>query len=436
MLRDYASVTQDTFHVYADSTRPDDTGDGFTLATAKKTIAAAVALLPNVAEGHVVLHLTGAFTLTESTTISTNMQRNKKLIVDGGDSVEILQGPYNATSGTTSTLTDSARSWTVNQWQGCVVEILDTSNIGHRTTIQSNTADTLTVVQNWSSAITTNSYRIVRPATTITAAISIAWFYYSGVSQNDVCFQRLRFSGNVIPGLANAAQCNLWRVTDVYYDGTLFISGINGGFYLSRVIFDPSNPDSYFSTTLNKAGVAYLGSNAKSVSMTGIAAAFITHSVLKSDVSMLTTVLAISNGCLIKKINARGSSDVTLTLSSNCRPITIDGSADVGLKLEHSKCTITGGAAVVNNSTTHAIELSSSELDMTVGGISGTGNGNLGLYAHDGSVVKIASATPPTVTGTDGDVAVNDPMIPDTWANLVSNGGLSSAQEATVIKVS
>jgi len=75
-------------------------------------------------------------------------------------------------------------------------------------------------------------------------------------------------------------------------------------------------------------------------------------------------------------------------------------------------------------------------LDMTVGGISGTGNGNLGLYAHDGSVVKIAGATPPTVTGTDGDVAVNDPMIPDTWANLVSNGGLSSAQEATVIKVS
>lgn len=436
MLRDYASCSQDTFHAYADSTRPDDTGDGLTLATAKKTIAAAIALLPNVAEGHVVLHLSGTFTLTESTTISTNMQRNKKLIVDGGDSVEVLQGPYNATSGTTSTLTDSARSWTVNQWQGYVVEILGTSNIGHRTTIQSNTADTLTVVQNWSSAITNNSYRIVRPATVITASIGVAWFYYSGISQNDVCFQRLRFSGNTIPGLANAAQCNLWRVTDVVYDGAYYFGAFNGGLYLARTVFDPSNPDSYFSTTLNKAGVAYLGSNAKSVSITVTSSAFITHSVLKADVSMLTTILAVSNGAFVKKINAIGSSDVTLTLSANCRPVIIDGSASVGLNLANSKCTITGGTTIINNSTTHAVELSNAELNMIDGGISGSGNGNLGMYAHDGSIVKIASATPPTVTGTVGDVAVNDPTIPDTWASVVAAGGLSSASEATIIKVS
>ena len=436
MLRDYANVNQDTLHVYADSTRPDDAGDGLTLATAKKTIEAAVALLPNIAEGHVVLHLTGTFTLTENVTISTNMQRNKKLIVDGGDSVEVLEGPYSATSGTTSTLTDSARSWTPNEWQGYVVEILDTSNIGHRTTIQSNTADTLTVVQNWSSAITTNSYRIVRPATVITASIGLAWFYYSGISQHDVCFQRLRFSGNVLPGLANAAQCNLLRITDVVYDGAWYFGAFNGGLYLSRTVYDPAAPDSAFSNTLNKAGVGYLGSNSKAVSLTGIASAFITHSALKADVSMLSTVLSIFNGCWIKKVNIRGYSDVTLVQSANCRPIIINGSADVGLNIEQSKCTISGGAAEISNSTTHAIELNGAELNMIDGGISGSSNGGLGLYAHDRSLVKLARAAPPTVTGSDGDVAVNDPTLPDTWANVISAGGLSSASEATIIKVS
>jgi len=436
MLRDYASCSQDTFHAYADSTRPDDTGDGRTLATAKKTIAAAVALLPNVAEGHVVLHLSGTFTLTEITIINTDTQRYKRLIVDGGDSIEVLEGPYAATSGTTSTLTDSVRSWTINQWQGYIVEILDTSNIGHRTTIQSNTSDTLTVVQNWSSAITVNSYRIVRPATTITAS-ALAWFYYGGKAQYDVCFQRLRFLGDTLPGLMSSAKCNLMRITDCGYEGTRFFGFYNGGVYFGRTLYDPNNPDSAFSSTLHKAGCYYAGSYSKGVSLTAVSAAFINNSVIMAPVSLLGTVLNIANGSLVKKVYAYAGSTLTLTKSSSSVSTKIDGSDDTGLVLENAQASTGSGATDISNCTTHGVELFNSVLDMSGGaGLTGNGNGNLGLYAHDGSVVKIAGATPPTVTGTLGDVAVNSTEQPTTWTNIVSNGGLSSAQEATTVKVS
>jgi len=437
MLRDYASVTQDTFHVYADSTRPDDTGSGLTLATAKKTVEAAVGVLPNIAEGHVVLHLTGSFTLTENILINTNMQRYKRLVVDGGDSITVLEGPYSATSGTVSTLTDSARSWTINEWQGCTLEVLDGARIGYRTTIQSNTADTLTIVQNLPSAITTDSYRITRPATTLTSS-GVAWFYYGGNSEYDVVFQRLRFTGNTLVGMANSSRCNLLRISDVTYEGGYYFSVFNGGLSLTKWTYDPSNPDSAIDGTKNRVGVSYLGTNARAITISGVGSGFVQYSTLIGELAMFLSTVAIYSGSLLKSILVTIGSKATVNSSSGFVSTKVAGSSGVGISAVDSIVITDSGIIDISNCATHGIEISNTRFDVSAGGISGGGNGNLGLYAHDGSVVKIAGATPPTVTGTDGDVAVtiDDLETPLTWSEIVAAGGVSSAQEATIIKVS
>jgi hypothetical protein len=54
-----------------------------------------------------------------------------------------------ATAGGASTLTNSARNWTTNQWANCQVRIVSGTNAGQIRTIASNTATVLTTTAAW-----------------------------------------------------------------------------------------------------------------------------------------------------------------------------------------------------------------------------------------------------------------------------------------------
>lgn len=53
------------------------------------------------------------------------------------------------TSATINTLTDSTANWTVNQFRGCPVSLIDTGAQNQQNYVDSNTVDTLTLRSNW-----------------------------------------------------------------------------------------------------------------------------------------------------------------------------------------------------------------------------------------------------------------------------------------------
>ena len=62
-----------------------------------------------------------------------------------------------ATSATTNTLSNSAKSWTVNQWATSQIRIVSGTGVGQIRTIASNTGTQLTVTANWTVTPSTNS---------------------------------------------------------------------------------------------------------------------------------------------------------------------------------------------------------------------------------------------------------------------------------------
>ena len=70
-------------------------------------------------------------------------------------------GRGTATSGTTTTLTDSNRSWTTNAFVGRTLRIVGGTNNGQTSTISGNTATTLTVAPAFSGAINATSAYVI-----------------------------------------------------------------------------------------------------------------------------------------------------------------------------------------------------------------------------------------------------------------------------------
>lgn len=65
---------------------------------------------------------------------------------DNGSNTE-----YTATSGTATTIADTTQSWTTDEWQSRTVTIIEGLGVGQSQQIVSNTADTITVPDNWTT---------------------------------------------------------------------------------------------------------------------------------------------------------------------------------------------------------------------------------------------------------------------------------------------
>jgi hypothetical protein len=66
-----------------------------------------------------------------------------------------------ATAGTTNTLTNSAKTWTANQWTNYQIRITAGTGIGQVRTIASNTGTQITVSTNWTVTPTTSSEYVI-----------------------------------------------------------------------------------------------------------------------------------------------------------------------------------------------------------------------------------------------------------------------------------
>jgi len=427
MPRDYATVSQKVFHAYADSTRPDDSGDGLTLATAKKTIEAAVAILPDTAFDHVVLHLSGQFTLDSYLLIGLNINgNNKRFVIDGGSAVDVVAGPHTATSGTTTSVTDTTKNWDINEYQGYAIEILDGAAAGYICTIQSNTENTIVVGREWPMP-GTPQYRIIRPATTITRVGSARWLYYTGKSVFRINFQRLRFIGQFWIGtLSGAAVASYVEFSDVVMDGI----GDSRGFackdvsscILGYVVRDPENPDSSLAATIDRRGVSFRGTSATYGIVANCRIYINGPSVLPCIFSTANpgTEVYIASGVLLKKLELFRA---VCTLGYNPTLGTISlitGSDDFGIEAKDSRITVSVIDTNISNSSSHGIKLDNSTLEFIDAKLIGSGNDGAGVYAINGSAILAKDGQESTLTGTVGDISVDGTSELMAWADVAS----------------
>ena len=434
-------ATSEVSHFYADGTSGSDLNDGLTVGSPVQTIPRVMELLPDVIKHNTVVHMTGTFDLQplpSIISISKQLANASKLIFDGGDSViEAAPGSTGlAISGsTTGSITVFGAGWTVNQWAGYWAKV----STGQIRLIRNNTADTI-YTTSFFSAAPSGTFDIVQPETAITSSSNrILWDECFG--SGSTRYQRLRFLSSSrfyasTKGVETYLHAVMINSTSIYalvnwgYGATPFVCGQNP--------IDPANPSAYL---LNiKIGLSMFNGTART---TGTSAATFGDSYINKLVSSGGTVYGIVNGNhfkSIKLITTRFTNIFTLFADdggATSATTIVVGSVDIGFLLQDSAeaPTIKASRLDISGCASHAIEVKNAAITFE-GVVTGSGNGGVGLYAHQGSQVTIAGATPPTVTGTLGDVAVNNPILLTTWANIVSNGGLSSAQEATTVKVS
>lgn len=436
--RDYATSTFGrTLQLYANSATGNDSNDGRSSGTAVQTLAKVATLVPNVLNDHVVINLSGTFTLTNHVFINFTTKNNVCLVIDGGAELTTVAGPFTATGSTTQSITCSGETWGVDDYKGLFVKISGGSEDGKLRLIHSNTADTLNVCYNYASPPGTNDFTIVKPSTIITAG-SYYYLNLAGVGAKVVSLQRLNITGSVVIGQSSAQTTNWNQVAQCVMEGNSYMTalGILNVFGVNNWRLDTANPDNW-ANTLDWTGVGHIGSQAFGIrAYRNNAAAY--GYVAKGGIQIYgPATLSLGYGSNIEKLELHSSANGNTTIqdqtASGYAITTIKGSSGVGVLAKNSNLIIATNT-YIGNHTSHGIEASDSNVEF-LGVTSGSGNGGAGIYAYAGSKVTIKDGSPPTLTGTVGDVAINDPTYEDiTWSEIDAGDSFHSAQEATLIK--
>lgn len=137
----------------------------------------------NVATGTLSLSSGTITTLTPPTAaaIGTAVDggTNQTAILAATKGVPLDTGVVTTGSGTT-TLIDSAKSWTVNGLAGCIVRVMTGTGIGQMRVIASNTSNTLTVA-TWTAPAAADTYAIYHPISPVVVGSGTAGTAAGGV---------------------------------------------------------------------------------------------------------------------------------------------------------------------------------------------------------------------------------------------------------------
>jgi hypothetical protein len=110
----------------------------------------------------------------------------------------------------------------------------------------------------------------------------------------------------------------------------------------------------------------------------------------------------------------------------------LGGGGTVGITLRGCTYWVMGDGVDISDCGSHGIEVIDSLVK--VGAIAGSGNGGAGVYAHSGSVVHIEDGSPPTITGTVGDLSTDGTTEASTWADIDAGTSVADIAEMTMVK--
>lgn len=184
LLDRYTSQSNGAQNYYADADNGNDDNDGRSWAAAKKTLRGLWKTIPYVIFTPddqssprnlylTVANLKGEFVLSDTDfAINHNISDGGWLQVTGTDDVVIVDdnggGNYQATTHSDIGLEQGSATWTVDQFRGHIVEVIDGPAAGQSRTVQKNSTTSITPTINWSVDPGACHFRFVRPATTIT----------------------------------------------------------------------------------------------------------------------------------------------------------------------------------------------------------------------------------------------------------------------------
>lgn len=419
----WATVTTAELHVYADGTSGDDANDGLTALTPKKTLQALHDDVgPDLANHLVFCHLSGTFAAGAMLRPRGNFSKTP-WVFQGEDSLVDVTGTpvWTATANDRAWLTVAGAGWAPDAWAGYFVRVSDGAAAGQWALILSSTADTVYFGKRISTVPGNASFVIGRPTTEIQGSLSV---FGPGP---DVYFEKLFHSGSSQVYVAfNVIVCLQGFLSTSTNARPVFCTD-KGTFRTSNFMHDPAGG------TLGGCGGASFLTVGKKVlirgSYVGITGLYCCGLEMAGcDVSNLDIVRVVGATTLRSLLTAFQSGQFTTGYMAS----SFSNAAGVGLAI--SGCSnLEFGPIDVSDCGSHGIQVQSTLLHLN-GVVTGTGNTGAGVYTHSGSVVHIKDGSPPTLTGTVGDLSTDGTTEATTWADVDGGDAYNDAIEGVVVK--
>jgi len=436
-----ATCTTAELHVYANGSTGSDANDGLTVGAPKLTLQAVLSLLPALIKHNTCVHLAGVFSepgscYVRSDQIQGSLPANATpiLLIDGGDTVTDTGGGAKITTGGTArTLVVNLAGWVVDAYAGYFAKMTSGVRDGQIRTIQGNTSDTITLQKDLTGAPGIgDTFIICRPSTEIAATAAVGGI--STANFGNCQIQRLYLSGTKATITATGPRTIVAQSLIINSSSSSALYCTQGASVTS--VARITNPTTFVTdTTTYAGGVSSLAGTvnlygANQIQLNSFFAAY-----LKIQASKL---VQFSNGSRVNgKVELYNSAEMNWpygiggTAAGYPDPY-ISNSAGVGLLVKNSKVSLAGIA--INSSASHGIEVDGGMVFLQAS-VSGAANVGAGVYAHSGSVVHIKNGSPPTLTGTVGDLAVSNPAAQEsTWAAIDAGTPVAIAAEMTMAK--
>ena len=434
-IKDFVDRTYKNQHFYFDGTSGLDANDGLALATPKKTLQAIFDIIPEAIYHYIYIHATG---VCDSAAISPEFTKritpDAMVLIDGGDTHTVVAGPFTATGAAINSITVAAAGWGVDGYAGYIIEILDGVADDNYRTVSKNTVDTIYPSIDFSAIPAGAQFRIVRPTTEFKAN-AYTVLYLASYDIGPIQFSRIYFS----QGLTIYPQIltNLLMSGCVLNNGNASVGciGNNGSTAVTlwaKNFWWTGYPTQY------KVGVGIVTTNPILMQrgIFGCYNSYFKNVTLKNVQQTVSRISATRiNGLLDMRdfLFMGDDSGYVFIEQGTGFPTTIENASGVGLRAYNCEFTIKGGVSV-SNCAGHGIEAIRSFIKFT-GVVAGSGNTGAGVYAHLGSIITPKIGSPPTITGTVGNLAVEDPAVQqESWANVNAGTVVSIAGEGTVVK--
>lgn len=418
---DFVTVTAAETHVYADGTSGDDLNDGLTVGTPVKTLQKVVDLVAKYVAHNTCLHLSGVFTDQGAVRITNNREYGAYLLLDGGSGTTTVAGPFTAdASSLVSQLDVSGAGWTPDDYRGYWIEFTSGVLSGEKRSIQLNGSDYIYPVKNFSAEPDGCNFNIVRPTTEINGSTSL---YVETTGTGTIHFQRFYTSGpsfllasfgasNSEFGFSNIVMGSTSSTPIMFYYGGNLIATPN---FIDPTTFNADNSDGI--------GISVRSGAVRSVGLVAV----------RFDASVLDSIQCMSSNMgRANEFMHRGSrctrlevydskstygSLVNIKTDSGFATTRIGGNGSgPGILLERSSVCIHSGVDISGN-TGHGISLNNSMLKFS-GAAAGSGNSGAGVFGKNNSIVTITDGSPPTLTGTVGDISVDGTTEVAEWSEI------------------
>lgn len=442
-----AERTDVTVHAHVHGTAGHDANDGLSAEAPKATIRAGDELIPLVLGATCVLNLRGVNTLTESTFLSSRtLLRNVSLIIDGGPEVEVMApvggGVYTADIASTTSIGLSTAGWTPGALAGYFIEILTGPAVGQTRMIrQDHTATTITPSRNFSvSPGAGATFRVVRPATRITAATAQNFGIVGNTGYGVVRLQRVTIDANCYTQIrGNFASVYLSHVViDTPNAAGVVISGCRGGSI--QGVEGKTDPVSFVADSGNtkpSVGLSVRGSDGVRVadSVVRFSGSYLSHLQISNSQGGILSGTGLKRITAWNTQSADQSSNPFLASSSGYAVTKISGSAGDGLLATGSKLVISGAVDFSDN-VGHGIHSVRSLIQFISTRPTGAGNLKAGVYARQGTSLMLAAGQAPTITGNSIELAVDSPTVQaSTWAAIIAGTPVASLAQITTAMV-